>query len=188
MTGSPSDEELLAAHLEGDPQAFTELITRHQQRLWAIAYRTLGNASDAEDALQEGLIKALRSAASFRGEAAVTSWLHRIVVNTAIDRIRSQRNGAQEVVDTLADGSEVERATPGNAQGNVELRIMLEQALHELPLDQRVAVILVDVEGYSPAEVAELLNIPAGTVKSRCARGRRRLAARLSDEQFNRDR
>ena len=185
MNGSPTDEELLAAHLEGDPQAFTELVKRHQQRLWSIAFRTLGNPSDAEDALQEGLIKALRSASSFRGDAAVTSWLHRIVVNAAIDRIRSQRNAVQTLSSSLSDGTEVDHLAPGNPHGNVELRLLLENALQELPADQRIAVILVDIEGYSPAEAGDILNIPPGTVKSRCARGRARLAVKLRGEREN---
>ena len=86
-----SDVELLQAHVDGDPAAFGVLFARHRDRLWAVALRTMGNPEDAADGLQDGLIAAYRRAASFRGEAAVTTWLHRVVVNACLDRIRAAR-------------------------------------------------------------------------------------------------
>ena len=86
-----SDAELLAAHCAGDPDAFEQLAGRHSRELWAIALRTLGDPDDAADAVQEALVSAYRRAAMFRGDAAVRTWLRRIVVNTCIDRIRHER-------------------------------------------------------------------------------------------------
>src|ERR671922_3024376 len=86
--GWPADAELLRRHVAGDPDAFGELFRRHRDRLWAVALRTLHDPDDAADALQEAMISAFRRAAEFRGEAAVTTWLHRIVVNAALDRLR----------------------------------------------------------------------------------------------------
>ena len=86
-----TDAELLAAHVAGDPQAFNDLVIRHRDRLWAVALRTTGDAEEAADALQDGLISAFRNAASFRGEAAVTTWLHRVVVNASLDRLRRRK-------------------------------------------------------------------------------------------------
>ena len=86
-----TDQELLAAHVAGDHDAFGELFARHRDRLWAVALRTTGHPEDAADALQDGLISAYRRAGSFRGDAAVTTWLHRVIVNACLDRMRAAR-------------------------------------------------------------------------------------------------
>src|SRR5947209_13152563 len=83
-----SDADLLRAHVEGDRQAFAELVRRHRDRLWAVALRTLGDREEAADAVQDALLSAHRNAATFRGDAAVTTWLHRIVVNACLDLAR----------------------------------------------------------------------------------------------------
>ncbi|MFM7212804.1 MAG: sigma-70 family RNA polymerase sigma factor, partial [Actinomycetota bacterium] len=85
---SATDAELLASHCSGDPEAFTELVKRHRDRLWAVALRTTGDPEEASDAVQDALISAYRRADQFRGESAVTTWLHRIVVNASLDRMR----------------------------------------------------------------------------------------------------
>src|SRR3954447_18066091 len=87
----PDDAELLAAHVAGDPDAFGRLFTRHRDRLWAVAVRTMGNPRDAADGLQDGLVAAYRRAETFRGDAAVTTWLHRVVVNACLDRLRAAK-------------------------------------------------------------------------------------------------
>src|ERR1700712_3698669 len=86
-----TDAALIEAHLAGDPDAFGELFSRHRDRLWAVALRTTGNPEDAADALQDALISAFRRADSYRGDAAVTTWLHRIVVNASLDRLRRRK-------------------------------------------------------------------------------------------------
>jgi RNA polymerase sigma-70 factor (ECF subfamily) len=184
---SPTDRELLAAHVAGDPDAFGELFARHRDRLWAVALRTVGSPEDAADALQEGMISAFRRADGYRGDAAVTTWLHRIVVNACLDRIRA---GKVRAADALPDDLE-ERAgrgalstsdqgpRPDEAALASERRRAVVAALMTLPEEQRAALVLVDMEGYSVAEVATMLDCAEGTVKSRCARGRRRLAGLL---------
>ena len=87
----PEDRALLRSHLEGDPEAFGLLFARHRDRLWAVALRTTGDREEAADALQDALIAAFRRADSYRGDAAVTTWLHRIVVNACLDRLRRRR-------------------------------------------------------------------------------------------------
>ena len=87
-TTVPSDAELLGAHVAGDPHAFGELVARHRDRLWAVALRTTGDPEEASDALQDAMISAFRRADQFRGDSAVTTWLHRIVVNASLDRLR----------------------------------------------------------------------------------------------------
>lgn len=179
MEGQPvdlNDRAILRSHLQGDPDAFATLVSLHRERLWAVALRTLGDRDEAADALQDSLLKAYRSAASFRGEAAVSTWLHRIVVNTCLDRVR--RRQARPTVP-LPDHADQTLANPTDAFATRDTAMDVQAALGELPAEQRAALVLVDVQGYPVAEAAEILGVAVGTVKSRCARGRARLAVRL---------
>ncbi len=186
MTGR-SDAELLAAHVEGDTEAFGELFARHRDRLWAVALRTMGNPEDAADGLQDGVIAAFRRAGTFRGEAQVTTWLHRVVVNACLDRLRSAKVRAADSLpddlDEYADRGSLATATtasdPAAEAEASETRRRVLAALDSLPADQRAALVLVDMEGYPVAEVAVMLDCAVGTVKSRCSRGRARLAPLL---------
>jgi RNA polymerase sigma-70 factor, ECF subfamily len=171
------DAELLSAHVAGDPMAFTTLVQRHRDRLWAVALRTLGNPEDAADALQDALLSAHRSAGNFRGDAQVTTWLHRIVVNACLDRLRRAKT---RPTVPLPEHDSAHPVEPSDPLGRRELACEIERALRTLPTDQRAALVLVDVEGYSVDETADLLGIPSGTVKSRCARGRAKLVPLLS--------
>ncbi|GAA4541880.1 RNA polymerase sigma factor SigM [Pseudonocardia xishanensis] len=170
-----SDRALLAAFRAGERQAFDELVRRHGDRLWSVALRVLRDPDDAADVVQDALLSAYRRAAGYRGEAEVSTWLHRIVVNRCIDRIRHERARPHVTLGRRhhllhAAGDPAERTTT---------RLAVVDALGHLPVEQRLAVVLVDVEGYPVAEAAAILEVPVGTVKSRCARGRIRLAALL---------
>jgi len=169
----PTDADLLAAHRAGDPQAF-DLLARHSYGLlWGVAMRMLDHPDDAADAVQEALIAALRRAHTYRGEASVRTWLCRITVNTCIDRLRRERLRPTEAWNDRDQASGVDHA------GRVVTRMAVDEALAQLTVEQRVAVVLVDVQGWSVAEVAQLVGVPQGTVKSRCARARTRLAELL---------
>ncbi|BAJ29702.1 MULTISPECIES: RNA polymerase sigma factor SigM [Kitasatospora] len=179
MAEEPSDAELLARHTAGDPDAFGLLVHRHRDRLWAVAVRTLGDREEAADALQDAMVSAFRAAAGFQGRSAVTTWLHRIVVNACLDRARRGAVRRAESLDQRPDGT-AERALGAaedaeNHAVRAETRREVADALAELPADQRAALVLVDMQGYPVAEAAEVLGVPVGTVKSRCARGRARL-------------
>jgi RNA polymerase sigma-70 factor, ECF subfamily len=166
-----SDAELLAAHVAGDRYAFGELFHRHQRQLHRLARLTTHTPQDAEDALQDAMLSAHRGAGSFRYDAAVSSWLHRIVVNACLDRLRrakAQRTVPLEDIYPVADRS-----------AQVETAIVVQRALMRLPVEQRAAIVAVDMQGYSIADTARLLGIAEGTVKSRCARARVRLAELL---------
>ncbi|MEV8516208.1 RNA polymerase sigma factor SigM [Dactylosporangium sp. NPDC051484] len=165
------DAWLLRAHATGDPNAFAELVQRHRDRLWAVALRTLGDREEAADALQDALLSAFRAAGGFRGDSAVTTWLHRIVVNACLDRIR--RRQARPTVPLPE--TDVTPAPVTDRDTAMDVR----QALRQIPADQRAALVLVDVQGYGVAEAAVILGVPEGTIKSRCARGRARLAVLL---------
>jgi RNA polymerase sigma-70 factor (ECF subfamily) len=182
VTEQVEDTELLRRHLEGDPDAFGELVRRHRDRLWAIALRTLGDREEAADALQDAMVSAFRAAHTFQGRSAVTTWLHRIVVNACLDRARRSSTRRTRLVE---DETALEAAAGHDEGADVsaergELRRELAAALATLPGEQRAALVLVDMEGYSVAEAAELLGVPSGTIKSRCARARAKLLPHLS--------
>jgi RNA polymerase sigma-70 factor, ECF subfamily len=170
MGQPPSDADLLAAHVAGDLDAFAELVRRHRDRLWAVALRTLGDREEAADALQDALLSAYRAAGSFRGDSAVTTWLHRVVVNACLDRVR--RRAARPTVALPDD--DVLDVEPDIA-GRLATKLDVAAALATLPVEQRAALVLVDMQGWSVDEAARILDVAPGTIKSRCARGRARL-------------
>jgi RNA polymerase sigma-70 factor (ECF subfamily) len=165
-TDERDDRALVAAHVAGDRDAFTILVRRHRDRLWAVALRTMRDREEAADALQDALLSAYRNAAGYRGDAAVTTWLHRVVVNACLDRMR--RRAARPSVPR--------RATPlpprPDDHAALERHLDVQAALARLPEPQRVAIVLVDLQELSVAEAAEFLGVAEGTVKSRCSRGR----------------
>jgi RNA polymerase sigma-70 factor (ECF subfamily) len=167
--------------VSGDTDAFGILFARHRERLWAVAVRTLGDADDAADALQDAMISAFRRAGSFRGDSAVTTWLHRIVVNACLDLLR--RRAARPATSGLPDGTmdALALAAHGSAPAaDSDTALDVTAALRTLPPDQRAALVLVDMLGYPVADASEVLGVSEGTVKSRCARGRAKLRPRLA--------
>ncbi|WP_327284313.1 MULTISPECIES: RNA polymerase sigma factor SigM [unclassified Streptomyces] len=182
-----SDQELLALHVAGDPDAFGELVRRHRDRLWAVALRTLGDREEAADAVQDALVSAYRAAHTFRGESAVTTWLHRITVNACLDRARK---AASRRTSPLDDTERLERLLEPHESAEApaerqDLHRQLLAALGTLPADQRAALVLVDMQAYPVAEAARILDVPTGTVKSRCARGRAKLLPMLTHLRTN---
>jgi RNA polymerase sigma-70 factor (ECF subfamily) len=163
---------LLAAHVAGDRYAFEELFYRHHRQLYRLARVTSYNPDDAADALQDAMLSAHRTAPTFRHDASVSSWLYRIVVNACLDRLR--RNKSHAVVPLEDDDHPVGDPTP-----RIDTALVVERALLRLPVEQRAVVVAVDMQGYSVAETACLLGVPEGTVKSRCSRGRAKLAKSL---------
>lgn len=173
----PTDADLLALHVKGDPDAFGEIVRRHRDRLWAVALRTLSDREEAADAVQDALVSAYRAAHTFRGQSAVTTWLHRITVNACLDRARkaaSRRTSPVAETERLEQLLEPQESAAAPAERQ-DLHRELLSALRTLPEEQRAALVLVDMQGYPVAEAAAILDIPTGTVKSRCARGRARL-------------
>ncbi|MFB6873108.1 RNA polymerase sigma factor SigM [Streptomyces sp. NPDC056323] len=176
-----SDSDLLARHVAGDPDAFGELVRRHRDRLWAVAIRTLGDREEAADAVQDALVSAFRAAHTFRGQSAVTTWLHRITVNACLDRVRkaaTRRTAPVDDTERFEQLLEPHESAEAPAERQ-DLHRELLAALATLPAEQRAALVLVDMQGYPVAEAARILDVPTGTVKSRCARGRARLAPLL---------
>nr|WP_286013960.1 RNA polymerase sigma factor SigM [Nocardia sp. CDC159] len=174
--GEATDRQLLDAHVTGNPNAFAVLFRRHYDHLWQVALRTSYTAEDAADSLQDALLSAHRNAGGFRGEAEVRSWLHRIVVNACLDRIRRNKSRASV---SLSDESISEPAAERDDIAQREMSMVVDAALFTLPDDQRAALVAIDMEGYTVAEAAQLLGVAEGTIKSRCARGRKRLQQEL---------
>jgi RNA polymerase sigma-70 factor (ECF subfamily) len=181
----PSDHDLLRRHVAGDSEAFGELFRRHRDRLWAVALRTVCDPDEAADALQDAMVSAFRRAGDFRGDSAVTTWLHRIVVNASLDRLR--RRAARPALpagDELA--FEALAAQDGDPARATDTRLDVDAALRILPPQQRAALVVVDMLGFSVADAAVILDISPGTVKSRCARARAKLLPYVSHLRGNR--
>ena len=149
----PSDQELLRRHVAGDSDAFGELFRRYRDRLWAVALRTVCDPEEAADALQDAMVSAFRRAADFRGESAVTTWLHRIVVNASLDRLR--RRAARPTLSTGDEQTfEALVAQDGDPARTVDTRLDVDAALRILPPQQRAALVVVDMLGFSVADAA----------------------------------
>jgi RNA polymerase sigma-70 factor, ECF subfamily len=172
-----SDEALLAAHLRGDPEAFGQLVARHERRVYGLCLRILGNREDAEDAAQEAFLAALRKAASFRRAAAFSTWLYRIAVNAATDQARRRGRGRLADLDPEDAGLAV---APGELGEEVAAAVTVQTALARVPEEFRVAVVLCDLYRLPYADAAQILEVPVGTVKSRVFRGRAALAECLA--------
>jgi RNA polymerase sigma-70 factor (ECF subfamily) len=174
-SGSP-DAELVAAAQRGDRGALDALLRRHHDRVYALCRRMTGNDADALDATQEALLAVCRGLARFDGRSSFTTWLYRVSTNACLDELRrrSRRPVPIERDDTVPTGTDV--------PSDVAHRVDLDAALAALPDEFRVAVVLRDLCELDYAEIAEVLRIPPGTVRSRIARGRAALAQRLGNQ------
>ncbi|HTF55612.1 MAG TPA: sigma-70 family RNA polymerase sigma factor [Pseudonocardia sp.] len=174
-----SDAELLRAHLAGDRAAFHELTSRYQSLLWNFAQYWLHCREDAEEAVQDTLTRAYQAAASCRADDSIRGWLVQILKNICTDRQRHNRSRPAEPVP----GEVLEQLpAPRNPIADHELRMDVRTALAELPREQRIVLTLVEM-GYQVSEVAAVLGIAVGTVKSRGARGRIRMGQILSPDR-----
>ncbi|HEX6230534.1 MAG TPA: sigma-70 family RNA polymerase sigma factor [Actinomycetota bacterium] len=172
------DEDLVRRFLSGDRGAFAVLVERHERRVYNLALRMTGKEEDARDATQEAFLAALRKLSSFRGEAAFTTWLHRVTVNACYDLLR-KRQRAPLLDRGDEDNPEPEPPPAPDHADRAVLSVDVQRALLEVPVDYRAVMILHDVQDLPQEEVAEILGIPIGTVKSRLHRGRISLARAL---------
>jgi RNA polymerase sigma-70 factor (ECF subfamily) len=165
------DELLVRRAQRGERFAFEKLVERHEQRLYTLAARVLGSRDEAADAVQDALLRAWLALPKFRRDARFSTWLYRITVNAAHDVRTKRREPPVEDPPEPAD--------PRDRFAEQELSGELQRALNTLDESYRVAVVLYDVLGCSYAEIAELTEVPEGTVKSRIFRARSELAERL---------
>ncbi len=165
-----SDEALVVAALDGDDKALDALLRRHHDRIHALCRRLAGNDADGADATQEALITVVRRLDRYDGRAKFTTWLYRVVTNAALDELRRRKRRPVPVDDeTFA----LDREDGGpSLDGAVADRLDIDHALAQLAPDFRAPVVLRDLCGLDYAEIAEVLDLPPGTVRSRISRGR----------------
>jgi RNA polymerase sigma-70 factor (ECF subfamily) len=183
------DKGLVAAAQAGDRRALDDLLRRHYDRVHAVCRRIAGSTRDADDAAQEAMIGIVRGLPHFDGRARFSTWAYRIATNAALDELRRRKRRPALALVT-DEGEQVETADPLAArevEGAVE-RLSIDAALDALPEDFRTAVVLRDVADLDYAEIAEVLGVPVGTVKSRIARGRAQLADALGNRPGGRGR
>jgi RNA polymerase sigma-70 factor, ECF subfamily len=178
MARTEADDATLASRAAaGDRRALELLLDRHTDRVHAICRRIVLDEQDALDATQEALIAVARGIARFDGRAAFTTWLHRIATNAALDELRRR---TRRVV-TTAPRVDLPDPAASTVEQRVAARLDVDAALAQVPEDFRVAVVLRDLCDLDYPEIAEVLGVPAGTVKSRISRGRQALAALLGN-------
>ncbi|QQS41492.1 MAG: sigma-70 family RNA polymerase sigma factor [Acidobacteriota bacterium] len=176
----------------GDPAAFEQLVNRYSSEIYGLLYRIMKDPEEAKDITQETFLRAYRAISKFRGEASVKTWLYRIAINQSRNRYRWWQRRKKDKTVSLDDSpSGIERplseVVPGNSLTpeqdalRREQGAMLESAIAELPEHFREAVVLCDVQGFAYEEIADILEINIGTVKSRISRGRRELRDKLKD-------
>jgi RNA polymerase sigma-70 factor (ECF subfamily) len=173
---APSDDELVRRFQGGDEAAFVELVRRHERRVYNVAHRMLGRAEDALDATQDAFLHCFRHLRSFRGEAAFSTWLYRLTVNACYDLLR------RRAPTTSLDAEPVGRTSvPDHAEATA-LAADVERALAAVPPEFRTVLVLHELQDLPVEEVAAVLGLPVGTVKSRLHRGRVALARALGRE------
>jgi RNA polymerase sigma-70 factor, ECF subfamily len=177
VTGPEPDEELVRRYLAGDERAFSLLVERHQTRVFNVALRVLGDPDDARDAAQDAFLSMLRKLSQFRGDSAFTTWLHRVTVNSCYDILRKRRR--QPMLRLVGDEDDPlpETGPPvaDHADATVD-SIDVARALLLIPEEYRVTLVLADIQDVPYEEIARVLDVPMGTVKSRVHRGRIALA------------
>lgn len=183
MSTSPADDALVAAAVSGDRSALDRLLRQHYPRVLAVCRRITGNDADAADAAQEALLAIVRGLARFDGRSSFATWVYRIATNASLDELRRRRRRplmlVREEQDRDPETQLVDSTADLHPQRLVD-HMLLARALLDLPEDFRVAVVLRDVADLDYAEIAEVLTLPLGTVKSRIARGRSLLAVAVT--------
>jgi RNA polymerase sigma-70 factor (ECF subfamily) len=179
-----TDEVIVERALGGDAEAFGELVRRWERRIFALAYGMLGREEDARDATQETFLAAFRNLRGFRGEAKVSSWLHRIAVNQCLTRQRRAKVRSESALDEEEDGAAQVAApleeSPARVVEGRQRTVAVRRALNGLPIELRQIVVMKEFEELTFREIAEALDLPLSTVKSRLYTGLKQLQMRLA--------
>ncbi|HEY6566438.1 MAG TPA: sigma-70 family RNA polymerase sigma factor [Actinomycetota bacterium] len=179
MNRPEPDHDLVRRAASGDQQAFAQLVHRHQDRVYRLCLRIMGNADDAHDAAQDTFLSLFRKLDQFRGDAAFTTWLHRVGVNACYDSLRRKKRAPLlRAVDDDGRPQEQGPATVDHAD-EVVGTLDVARALAQIREDYRVVLVLADIQDLAYDQIAEILEVPVGTVKSRVHRGRLALAKAL---------
>ena len=178
------EKKLVERASGGDPAAFNQLMELHERRMYAVALRMCANREDAQDCLQEAMLRVYRAIGSFKGQSTFSTWVYRITMNTCLDELRRKKNRQNTSLDNLLDmgwAPADENNVPEQQAIRAETRRRLHAAIRELPEDMRAAVVLRDIQGFSYDEIARMLEINVGTIKSRISRGREKLREKLKE-------
>ncbi len=186
------EAELVSRAKEGDQDAFEKLLKKYEDRIYNLAYRILGNRSDAADILQEASLKAFQALPNFSGRSSFGTWFYRIAANLCLIRLRKKKKRAAlslEEITAAKDEEGKRRAyeipdwsnNPAASLANAELRTLLERSITELPDIYRLPFVLYEMEGKSVKEVSKMLKISESAVKTRLHRSRLALREKLSD-------
>lgn len=173
-----NEEKLIQRAAKGDAAAFNELLGQHERRMYAVCLRMCGNREDAQDCLQEAMLRVYRAISGFKGQSSFSTWVYRVTMNACLDELRRKKNKPSASLDGLLDAGwspADESDTPEKHAMNSERRKLIRQTISELPEDMRSAVVLRDIQGFSYDEIARMLDISVGTIKSRISRGREKL-------------
>jgi RNA polymerase sigma-70 factor, ECF subfamily len=186
MTQDDTDQQLVERVQAGDKSAFNLLVLKYQHRVLKLVGRFVSDAAEAEDVAQEAFLKAYRALASFRGDSAFYTWLYRIAINTAKNALVSSRRRPVDFDLDLQDPEQYDRHaklkdadTPEGVLLTEEIREVVEKAMEQLPEDLRTAIVLRELEGLSYEEIAEAMDCPVGTVRSRIFRAREAIDKKL---------
>lgn len=189
MSRPESDNELVARYQRGDRVAFATLVERHQTRVYNLALRMMSNPQDAADATQDAFIHALRKLSGFRGDSAFTTWMHRVTMNACYDILRKRRS--QPMLHVISYDPDALTREPGPPEPDhadeVSGSLDAQEALRRIPEEFRAVLVLADVHDLPFQEIAEILEIPVGTVKSRAHRGRLALAKAMGVDRPERE-
>lgn len=180
-----NEQKLIEKASGGDASAFNRLMANHEKRMYAVALRMFANREDAQDCLQEAMLRVYRSIGGFKGQSSFSTWLYRITMNTCLDELRRKKNKQSASLDSLLEQGWLpadESATPEKHALRSELKRELQSAIHDLPEDMRSAVVLRDVQGFAYDEIAQMLDVNVGTVKSRISRAREKLRGKLREK------
>lgn len=173
------DRQLVARAQGGDPEAFSQLVERHQTMVYRLALGKTGSPQDAEEVTQTAFLKAWQGLRTFQGKAAFSTWLYRLTANAAVDLLRRRREPALSLDDPDLPHIPDQAPSPEELSMAAERRRLLWQAIDQLPESHRLPLVLRELEGLSYREIARALDLEEGTVKSRLARGRLMLRQQL---------
>lgn len=179
-----NERDMIERASRGDAAAFNRLMEQHERRMYAVALRMCGNREDAQDCLQEAMLRVYRAIGGFKGQSSFSTWVYRITMNTCLDELRRKKNRQSTSLDSLLDmgwSPSDDTNAPEKQAMRSELRRNLNRAIQELPEEMRSAVVLRDIQGFSYEEIAHMLEINVGTIKSRISRGREKLREKMRE-------
>jgi len=180
-----TEHDLIERAGRGDADAFEQLLSAQEGRMYAVALRMCGNREDAQDCMQEAMIRIYRAISSFKGQSSFSTWVYRVTMNSCLDELRRRKARTATSLDAMVENGFAptdESDTPERHTLQAEQRRLLEKTIAELPEDMRAAIVLRDIQGCSYDEIAQVLETNVGTIKSRISRGRERLRGILSQQ------